>query len=168
MVRHLSSIMASLLHETPEACGGDRTASAISAPTSSARSLSPTIDGMQEKEKSNVDIEAKDQSSERPALSSTEEFPEGGLRAWSVVWGGFFAFIATFGVTNSYVGHSFISAVARMSLQMISSGRIPKLLPNNAAVALIIIDHCLSRRDTIILPLWRRPYHRSNIRRIRD
>ncbi|KZT64140.1 MFS general substrate transporter [Daedalea quercina L-15889] len=57
---------------------------------------------MQEKEKSNADIEAKEQSTEPSAISTTSEFPEGGLRAWSVVWGGFFAFIATFGVTNSY------------------------------------------------------------------
>lgn len=96
--------MTSLLHETSEAYAGNRTSSAMSAPSSSARSASPTINGMQEKEKSNVDIEAKAQLSERQALSSPEDFPEGGLRAWSVVWGGFFAFIATFGVTNSYVG----------------------------------------------------------------
>lgn len=91
---------------TSEAYEGHRTASAMSAPTSSARSASPTIDGMPEKEKSDVDIEAKEQPSEPPTPTSTEDFPEGGLRAWSVVWGGFFAFIATFGVTNSYVGHS--------------------------------------------------------------
>ena len=39
------------------------------------------------------------------------EFPEGGLRAWLVVLGSFFALFSTWGVVNSYVLHpSFYTA----------------------------------------------------------
>lgn len=35
-------------------------------------------------------------------VPAASEFPEGGWRAWSVVCGSFFAFVATFGVVNAY------------------------------------------------------------------
>ncbi|KAF9805037.1 hypothetical protein IEO21_09209 [Rhodonia placenta] len=54
-------------------------------------------------EKKNEELRNRPPSVEAPgAPSALDDFPEGGLRAWSVVWGGFFAFIATFGMVNSY------------------------------------------------------------------
>ncbi|PCH37538.1 MFS general substrate transporter [Wolfiporia cocos MD-104 SS10] len=37
-----------------------------------------------------------------PVTAPVSDFPEGGLQAWATVWGGFFAFVATFGVVNAY------------------------------------------------------------------
>ncbi|TFY54488.1 hypothetical protein EVJ58_g8837 [Rhodofomes roseus] len=74
-----------------------------------------------DKEKIDADVEAKERCPEPPAdASSVSEFPEGGLRAWSVVWGGFFAFIATFGITNSYVLIPLGSFLIVFSLMMLS------------------------------------------------
>ncbi|KZT01355.1 monocarboxylate permease [Laetiporus sulphureus 93-53] len=60
---------------------------------------STTLNFDQEKENEAI---VEDAPSNTAPLPPASDFPEGGLRAWSVVCGGFFAFIATFGVTNSY------------------------------------------------------------------
>ncbi|CCM05421.1 uncharacterized protein FIBRA_07638 [Fibroporia radiculosa] len=56
------------------------------------------MDGDNEKKS---EVQTADSSTPVPAIQDAD-FPEGGLAAWSVVWGGFFAFIATFGVVNAY------------------------------------------------------------------